>query len=151
MATHNVLQLKMVTLDDIPAITDLWYAAFTDPGMRAMLPDTPGNEANRGDFLNKPFQRYITVVDPGATDARGRPRIVASAKWNLSMPEGRGRRRGAGSMLVKWGCDLADEDGVGLYLDASKDGAFLYKRVGFVDEIEAHAGEVASMARKKRD
>lgn len=51
-------------------------------------------------------------------------------------------------MLVRWGCDLADEHGVGAYVDASKAGAPLYQRFGFVDESEPEAGEVASMARR---
>ncbi|KAI8657972.1 N-acetyltransferase domain-containing protein [Fusarium keratoplasticum] len=61
------------------------------------------------------------------------------------------QRRGAGSMLMKWGCDLADKNGVGAYVDASKAGAPLYERFGFVDESEPDAGEVASMARRQRD
>ena len=50
-------------------------------------------------------------------------------------------------MLMKWGCDLADEHRVGAYVDASKPGAALYKRFGFVDESEPDAGDIASMAR----
>lgn len=54
--------------------------------------------------------------------------------------------RGAGSMLVKWGCDLADASGLSVYVDASKEGAELYAKFGFV-----HYGkpgeDVASMAR----
>ena len=57
------------------------------------------------------------------------------------------QRRGAASMLVKWGCDLADKNGVGAYLDASKLGAPLYKKFGFVDESEGES-VVASMARR---
>ena len=51
-------------------------------------------------------------------------------------------------MLVKWGCDVADRDGVAAYLDASKAGALLYKRHGFVDESLPDAGDVASMVRR---
>ena len=58
-------------------------------------------------------------------------------------------RRGAGSLLVKWGCDLADADGVSAYVDASKDGAPLYAKYGFVDEGSPD-DEIASMARRKR-
>ncbi|KAI8714835.1 N-acetyltransferase domain-containing protein [Fusarium sp. LHS14.1] len=61
------------------------------------------------------------------------------------------QRRGAGSMLMKWGCDLADKNRVGAYVDASKAGAPLYERFGFVDESEPDASEVASMARRQRD
>ncbi|KAH8884165.1 acetyltransferase [Thozetella sp. PMI_491] len=200
MATPNTLRLEKVTLDDFPAITAVWYAAFTDPGLRVLFPDTPGvrkwlTEANRNDFLNKPFQHYVKIVDPESTDAEGRARIVAYAKWDTAMISERGarypawaddmpaeacntffqrednerrrvmgdtkhyyldtlatdpdyQRRGAGSALVKWGCDLADEHGVAAYVDASKAGAPLYQRYGFVDESEPGSGDVASMVRR---
>ncbi len=51
-------------------------------------------------------------------------------------------------MMVKWGCDLADRDGVSAYVDASKEGAPLYKKYGFVD-FSPPAAEIASMARKR--
>ncbi len=59
------------------------------------------------------------------------------------------QRQGAGSMLVKWGCDLADKDGVAAYVDASKEGAALYKKHGFVD-FSPPDSEVAAMARSKK-
>lgn len=52
-------------------------------------------------------------------------------------------------MLLKWGCDLADKDGVGAYVDGSKDGAPLYAKFGFVDESEGDS-MVASMARRRK-
>jgi hypothetical protein len=52
-------------------------------------------------------------------------------------------------MLVKWGCDLADKDDVAAYVDASKEGAPLYKKYGFVD-YSPPGVEVASMARGKK-
>jgi GNAT superfamily N-acetyltransferase len=47
-------------------------------------------------------------------------------------------RRGAGSMLVRWGCEKADEVGVEAYLEASTIGEPMYARHGFqrVKEIE---------------
>lgn len=54
-------------------------------------------------------------------------------------------------MLVKWGCELADRDRVAAYVDASKDGAPLYAKFGFVDESEPGAGDIASMARRRHD
>lgn len=51
-------------------------------------------------------------------------------------------------MLVKWGCDLADRDGVAAYVDGTKAGAALYKKFGFVDESDADAAVIASMARR---
>lgn len=60
------------------------------------------------------------------------------------------QRRGAGLMLLKWGCNLADECGVAAYVDASKAGAKLYEKCGFVDETEPGPSDVASMARWPR-
>jgi GNAT superfamily N-acetyltransferase len=47
-------------------------------------------------------------------------------------------RRGAGSMLVRWGCEKADEVGVEAYLEASPMGAPMYARHGFrpVKEVD---------------
>jgi GNAT superfamily N-acetyltransferase len=47
-------------------------------------------------------------------------------------------RRGAGSMLVRWGCEKADEAGVEAFLEASPMGAPMYARHGFrpVKEVE---------------
>lgn len=41
-------------------------------------------------------------------------------------------RRGAGGMLVRWGCERADEEGVEVYVEASLVGVPLYERMGFV-------------------
>jgi GNAT superfamily N-acetyltransferase len=40
-------------------------------------------------------------------------------------------RKGAGAKLVKWGTDLADEQGIECYLEASIEGRPLYERLGF--------------------
>ncbi|CAJ0543151.1 Ff.00g004350.m01.CDS01 [Fusarium sp. VM40] len=198
---RKTLKLEEVTLEDIPGLTQVWFAAFTDPGIRRIWPDTPSvrswwDDANGHDLTHKPFQRYIKIVDPDSNDQFGRPRIAAFAKWDTSMPWERGRRYppwtddqpgqvcdefiakeenerlrvmgeqkhyyldtlvthpdyqrcGAGSMLMKWGCDLADADGVAAYVDASKSGAALYERFGFVDESLPDSGDVASMARRR--
>ncbi|KAF7596798.1 hypothetical protein BBP40_012397 [Aspergillus hancockii] len=42
------------------------------------------------------------------------------------------RRRGAASMLVRWGCELADRNGATIYIASSKEGVPLYQRCGFV-------------------
>ncbi|KAJ5741538.1 acetyltransferase [Penicillium manginii] len=192
MVAAASLKLQPLTLEDNLAITELWFAAFTDPELRRVFPQH-SRHANYHDLTHKPFQKYIKVVDPTLIDRNGRPRIVAYAKWDTSMPEERGRRYppwheempaslcegffqmeednrrrvmgeirhyyldtvathpdyqrcGAGSMLVKWGCDLADSQGVSAYVDASKDGAPLYSKFGFVDYSMPGEG-IASMAR----
>ncbi|KAJ4303820.1 hypothetical protein N0V90_002721 [Kalmusia sp. IMI 367209] len=47
-------------------------------------------------------------------------------------------RRGAGRLLLQWGCERADEAGLEVYLEASEMGEPLYKRFGFepVERIE---------------
>lgn len=53
-------------------------------------------------------------------------------------------------MLVAWGCEKADRDGVAVYVDASEAGAALYQRFGFEDRSEPVAREkgVVSMVRE---
>ncbi|KFY74621.1 hypothetical protein V499_05368 [Pseudogymnoascus sp. VKM F-103] len=200
-STTNSLVLELATAEDVPAIIDVWFAAFTQPTMRKLLPDTPGmrewhRDWHLGNFQTRPDTKYLRIVDPESKDEQGRPRIVAFGIWDLAMPEERGRRfppwhpdcpqeeceafvsgleserkrvmgdeknyyldtvgthpdyqkRGAGAMLVKWGCDLADENDVAAYVDASKAGAPLYKKHGFVDFSPA-GSYVASMARGKK-
>lgn len=97
MATSGTLKLEPATLEDAPAIAELWFAAFTDPDMRHLFPDTPGFrqwwiKANHDDMINKPFQKYIKVVDTASTNEQGQPRMVAYAKWDLSMLSDRGTR-----------------------------------------------------------
>ncbi|KAJ5500734.1 Acyl-CoA N-acyltransferase [Penicillium expansum] len=178
MSTPNSLVLEPATIQDLPAITELWFTVFNDPGMRHLIPDTPGardwfTAANRSDMLTKPYQKYLKVIDPNTKDAQDQARIVAYAKWDLAMPDERGarfppwhgdmpgqdyldmlgthpdyRRRGAGSMLVRWGCEIADREGVRAYIDASKAGVPLYAKHGFVDHSDpAKPSDIAPMAR----
>ncbi|OJD35306.1 gnat family acetyltransferase [Diplodia corticola] len=44
-------------------------------------------------------------------------------------------RRGAGSMIVRWGTERADRDGLVCILEASEAGRPLYKRHGFVERV----------------
>ncbi|KAJ5814481.1 hypothetical protein N7474_006258 [Penicillium riverlandense] len=197
-STTNSLVLEPATAEDVPAITELWFAAFTQPVIGHLFPNTPGmhqwhRDWHLGDIQTKPFQKYLRVTDAASRDEQGRPRLVAFGKWDLAMPDERGRRfphwhadspyqecedfvdelekarkrvmgdkkhyyldtlgthpdyqgRGAGSMIVKWGCDLADKAGVSAYVDASKEGAGLYKKHGFVD-YNPPGSDVAAMAR----
>ena len=40
--------------------------------------------------------------------------------------------RGIGSMLVQWGCDRADEEGVEIYVETNRAVLPLYKKFGFL-------------------
>lgn len=44
-------------------------------------------------------------------------------------------RRGAGSLLLDWGLQLADQDGAVCHLEATQKGYSLYERKGFVDAL----------------
>jgi GNAT superfamily N-acetyltransferase len=46
------------------------------------------------------------------------------------------RRWGAGSMLIQWGCDRADEEGVPAYVEAHQAAAPLYQKFGFRDRTD---------------
>ncbi|KAJ5591692.1 uncharacterized protein N7459_002061 [Penicillium hispanicum] len=171
------LTVQPVTPDDVPALSQLWYTAFSIPVNLRMFPNTPGlrtwwDEANRRDLLHNSLRRYLKVVDPAAPGL-----MVAYAKWDLD-PSASGERfppwhgesdheacehlftvleeerkrflagrkhyyldmlvthpdyrgQGAASMLIQWGCDLADQNGVLVYLDAHEDAASLYQSFGF--------------------
>jgi GNAT superfamily N-acetyltransferase len=43
------------------------------------------------------------------------------------------KRRGAGSMLMKWGCDIADSLSLKAFVQATREGQHLYGKFGFVD------------------
>lgn len=53
-------------------------------------------------------------------------------------------RRGAGSLLVNWGCDKADKLGIEVYLESSKKGYPVYERKGF-ELIPTTNGQLASL------
>lgn len=36
-------------------------------------------------------------------------------------------------MLIQWGCDRADQDGIPIWVDSSQEGAQIYQRFGFRD------------------
>lgn len=97
MGSVSPFVLEPASLEDVPALIELWYEAFTEPAVRHIWPDTPGVrqwwiEATTSDMLNKPYAKYVKIVAPQAQDACSRPRIVAFAKWDLAMPDERGRR-----------------------------------------------------------
>lgn len=101
--------IEPATLEDIPALTPVWFAAFTDRDFRRMWPDTPGvrkwwEDNTRNDMLTRPFQKYLKVTDPTAVDANDRARIASFAKWDFAMISDRGRR------YLPWHEDMAVEE-----------------------------------------
>jgi Acetyltransferase (GNAT) domain len=67
--------------------------------------------------------------DSGTT---GKPSINTT---QVSILKGLVSGKGAGGMLMKWGVERANEDGVECYLDANPDGKPVYEKYGF-KEIE---------------
>ncbi|RLL98080.1 hypothetical protein CFD26_106066 [Aspergillus turcosus] len=178
----STFEIRLMEPQDVSAITELWYKAFSIPQNLKMFPDTPGvrqwwDEAHRQDILHNPHRRYLKVVDVSSPGS-----IVAYAKWDLN-PQQSGprfppwheesyhracnelfgmlekernkffrdkrfyyldmlathpdyRRQGAGSMLIQWGCDRADEEGLPAYVDAHQAAAPLYQKFGFRDRTD---------------
>ncbi|KAK3114856.1 hypothetical protein LTR53_006393 [Teratosphaeriaceae sp. CCFEE 6253] len=61
------------------------------------------------------------------------------------------RRRGAGAMMMQWGCDLADLLALPGYIEASEDGNHLYKTFGFHDHERTMGAEGIEGVTMKRD
>lgn len=57
--------------------------------------------------------------------------------WCLEIMVVRGgfQARGAGAMMMQWGVDQADAEGVECYLDATPQGKPLYEKSGFRDKL----------------
>lgn len=60
------------------------------------------------------------------------------------------QRRGIGSMMLKWGCDLADQLFLPAWVEASPEGNFLYRRFGFMD-VEVNEGGKMQGSTMKRE
>ncbi|KAG9190382.1 hypothetical protein G6011_08470 [Alternaria panax] len=76
----------------------------------------------------KMFRSLFTLFNSNKREILGkRPYYVLDTLVTLQAHE----RRGAGSMLVRWGCGKADEVGVEAFLEASPMGAPMYARHGF--------------------
>jgi GNAT superfamily N-acetyltransferase len=74
------------------------------------------------------FESLFKLFNANKRDILGtRPYYVLDTLVTLPAHE----RRGAGSMLVQWGCEKADEAGVEAFLEASPMGAPMYARHGF--------------------
>lgn len=103
----TTLKLHPVGVEDCSALADIWFAAFSDPASRALFPDTPGvrqwlESAISYDLLQRPFQRYVKIVDSDTTTNNGH-RVAAYAKWDISTAEERGPRYPA------WHADMPAE------------------------------------------
>jgi hypothetical protein len=79
MTSPNKLILEPATPDDIPTMIDIWFAAFTDPTMQRLWPDTSGvrewwEDANR--------REIVTTCTQGGSDCKAVRRGVREAVGN---------------------------------------------------------------------
>ncbi|KAF9894808.1 hypothetical protein FE257_004429 [Aspergillus nanangensis] len=60
------------------------------------------------------------------------------------------RRRGAATLLLRWGCDMADQAGMPIYLDATESGAPVYQKHDFVIQPVSIPlpGDIVAMVRE---
>jgi hypothetical protein len=98
--------LERVTVEDVPAMTEIWFAAFSLPRVREVIPDTPSvrkwfADCTVNDITERPYQTYLKILDPETKDNEGKPRMVAWGKWDQSMPNERGQR-----FFLPWAKDM---------------------------------------------
>ncbi|KAI6800080.1 hypothetical protein KC332_g4448 [Hortaea werneckii] len=61
------------------------------------------------------------------------------------------RRKGAGGMMMNWGCNVADALLLPSWIEASPEGNFLYKRFGFYDYEHIYNGEFGDSSNMRRE
>ncbi|KAI5202863.1 hypothetical protein E4T39_04436 [Aureobasidium subglaciale] len=59
------------------------------------------------------------------------------------------QRRGIGSMMLQWGCDLADQLFLPSWVEASPTGNFLYRKFGYKDVDVHKSGEMDGSTMRK--
>jgi predicted N-acetyltransferase YhbS len=62
------------------------------------------------------------------------------------------QRRGVGSMLLRWGCEMADNDKLSYFVMASPSGLPLHSKLGFeaVGEVRTEHVTFTSMFQERR-
>ncbi|KAI7150838.1 hypothetical protein KC316_g15515 [Hortaea werneckii] len=61
------------------------------------------------------------------------------------------RRKGAGGMMMNWGCNVADALMLPSWIEASPEGNFLYKRFGFYDYERIYDGDLGDSSNMRRE
>ncbi|RMZ11072.1 hypothetical protein D0864_01093 [Hortaea werneckii] len=61
------------------------------------------------------------------------------------------RRKGAGGMMMNWGCNVADALMLPSWIEASPEGNFLYKNHGFYDYERIYDGEFGDSSNMRRE
>lgn len=178
------------TPEDLPAMVDTWYSAFTTPGPRRAFPNTPAvrkwlSDAMEVDMTDPSRSTiYMIVTEDPEPLSSERPKPVAyaayrrgifekdwHARWSPPIVEGMSeeilgpgffdpmmrqhieamgerphyflevlcthtgyQKKGLGSMLLQWGSEEADREGLEMYLDSAKPAQGLYEKYGYVEQ-----------------
>lgn len=76
----------------------------------------------------------------GSVSAAARVLTLTHVDLHICFTDPSYRRQGAGGMMMRWGCDVADLLFLPAWIEASPEGNYLYKRYGFYDYEEAAGG-----------
>lgn len=93
------------------------------------MPPWPEDEGSDHALLNEFFG---SLAKKRAEIMSTRPHYYLEMLGTL--PEHQGR--GAGSLMMKWGVELADREGMDAYLESSPKGVGVYRKFGFVEQDE---------------
>ncbi|OJD32508.1 gnat family [Diplodia corticola] len=144
LATPGVVMHKVLA-DDGTSVAGFsaWVAPKKSEDAAAQLQggSTVAEAVNPGGEVPEGANRAIFEAQPRLMEeAKRRVLGERSDFWYLTSlathPDHQGK--GVGAALVRWGIEQGERDGVPVYLEATPDGYFLYKKLGFeqVDEID---------------
>lgn len=75
-------------------------------------------------------------------------RLPSSPELYICFTDPAYQRRGAGALMLKWGCDVADRLGLPAWVEASLDGCQLYKVFGF-ENVHISEGDIQGSTMKR--
>ncbi|KAI9737915.1 MAG: hypothetical protein M1834_009285 [Cirrosporium novae-zelandiae] len=152
-------QISEAAEADLDRIVDIQFAAFgPEPLQRTLTPNgittddwNKARERHSKAIIEDPTVHFTKAIDMETNE------IMGFSKWHIwehERPESEWNRdeqrewgsdllalctdpkyqhRGAGTALVKWGCEKADEKGLPCYVEASMTGYPIYRSCGFED------------------
>lgn len=111
-------------------VSDGRVVAFT----RWRVPQSDGNIEERWPGLPDGLDMEVMDEFFGGMATNHHALMEKRPHWFLQMlgTETGYQQKGIGKCFVEWGCQLADEQGIECYVDASMMGAPVYKSAGFV-------------------
>ncbi|KAF2499019.1 acyl-CoA N-acyltransferase [Lophium mytilinum] len=107
----------------------------TEEEVEASLPKPPVGEAAQEGGRGLAEKEFVTYLANSRRKWMG-ARAFYFLHLLVTLPQH--HRRGAGTLLLKWGLDQADAAGLPTYLEASEMGRPLYARLGFEPKKETH-------------